>query len=1093
MAGVPAGRLSIEIVAEIARLQSDLDKVKKLVATASGDIAKSAKAANDNLAGLSGGMAKMAPNAKLAAFGARNLAFQVQDLGVQFAMAANSSNPLRGAMMAIVQQGPQIKDALNQMGKSVGGLALGFVKAHPLLTAFAVAAGVAAGAMKLFTSEVNKSGEIDRYAKSLGLTTKELKKLEDVGVTATDVFTGLWRVMDKGLEITPTFNAMKSSVVGAFRTMIEEVIEFLAVMEAAQKGTESLASTLGKAGKQLWSGNGAGALTTLAMGDIGGTYQREFAKAKTMLNKVFGDIGQASIQAAKDRIAGQARVLIDDRTIAKAKKEGKTLGETLAESIEKAMIELRNMGGIVDPTEILAARLKAEDAAAKQARQDAKEGQDRVDAFYKQLADEQRQRAIDTAYDIADIIGGRLGSAIAQLADVLDRVLPDLMSKIGGKAAGKLGSFLGQMGANAMMGSAIGDVMKGLGVKTSSTGAALGGVIGGIPGAILGGVIGGLFKKVKKASATIEIMAGDAVQSSLTGNSSKLKAVAGAMADSLIGGLMGIADQLGGMLGDGIRVSIGQRDKTFRVDLAGLGRTKNMPKFNTEEEAVAFAIQSVIQQGAITGLRAGTETLIKGQGDLEAQLQKANLFENVFRELEQRANPAKASIAAITKEFAALIDIFEEAGAAAEDFAKLQELMAIRQKEAIQAAFDPIRTMLDDLESKAVSAGEAVRAAAEAAFGREAAAVEAYEAAVAAAREAGLQRWRDAVATGYREEIDRLQAGIGALRDEAKGFADIAARLRGFAAGVFEGATAVRFSAAGIAAAAQAGNVEALGRFRDTAISGATDRVSMIRRLALVGNAASGAAGGFEARASAAERTAAAMESQVALVEKQLEALGAVEQSAVSIETLMRDMQTAVQAADLARAQMALLGELTETEASFAEAVAAYEAAKAARDDLIRDITAAGFAGMIAAQQSTAAQLMANLSAVQSLASQALADAAARSAAIQAAQAAAAVANDNPWSQYMGAIPGFASGGMHGGGVRMVGERGWEVEATGPARYWNQEQLGAALAGADAEELARALADELRPYLLKIEKNTGEAADMLDSWDVVGQPAVRTS
>lgn len=55
MAGVPAGRLSIEIVAEIARLQQDMDRVKRLVGQATGDIVKNAKYANDNLAGIGKG------------------------------------------------------------------------------------------------------------------------------------------------------------------------------------------------------------------------------------------------------------------------------------------------------------------------------------------------------------------------------------------------------------------------------------------------------------------------------------------------------------------------------------------------------------------------------------------------------------------------------------------------------------------------------------------------------------------------------------------------------------------------------------------------------------------------------------------------------------------------------------------------------------------------------------------------------------------------------------------------------------------------------------------------------------------------------
>lgn len=44
--------------------------------------------------------------------------------------------------------------------------------------------------------------------------------------------------------------------------------------------------------------------------------------------------------------------------------------------------------------------------------------------------------------------------------------------------------------------------------------------------------------------------------------------------------------------------------------------------------------------------------------------------------------------------------------------------------------------------------------------------------------------------------------------------------------------------------------------------------------------------------------------------------------------------------------------------------------------------------------------------------------------------------------------PRFAKGGMHGGGFRIVGEEGPELEATGPARYWNADQTRNLLAGA---------------------------------------------
>lgn len=44
-------------------------------------------------------------------------------------------------------------------------------------------------------------------------------------------------------------------------------------------------------------------------------------------------------------------------------------------------------------------------------------------------------------------------------------------------------------------------------------------------------------------------------------------------------------------------------------------------------------------------------------------------------------------------------------------------------------------------------------------------------------------------------------------------------------------------------------------------------------------------------------------------------------------------------------------------------------------------------------------------------------------------------------------IEGFASGGTFGGGLRIVGERGPELEATGPARIWNAQQTQAMLGG----------------------------------------------
>lgn len=83
-------------------------------------------------------------------------------------------------------------------------------------------------------------------------------------------------------------------------------------------------------------------------------------------------------------------------------------------------------------------------------------------------------------------------------------------------------------------------------------------------------------------------------------------------------------------------------------------------------------------------------------------------------------------------------------------------------------------------------------------------------------------------------------------------------------------------------------------------------------------------------------------------------------------------------------------------------------------------------------------------------------------------------------------LPAFENGGMHSGGLRLVGERGWEVEATGPARYWNQQQLGQAMSGVNTERLETLVADmsaeiaSLRAELRDIKTNTGRSTDILD-------------
>ncbi len=169
--GVPVGRLEIELIASIARLQEDMRKVQRLVGGTADSVSKSARQMHDNLSnvgrGAGMGMRAFQQDAQRARGVVAQLIPQLNDLGVQFAMAAQSSNPLQMVMMALIQQGTQIQQIGAQAGVGIGGMAKqtlaaagAFLIANPLIAGAAVVAGTLAAAVGLMTAEINKSSSV---------------------------------------------------------------------------------------------------------------------------------------------------------------------------------------------------------------------------------------------------------------------------------------------------------------------------------------------------------------------------------------------------------------------------------------------------------------------------------------------------------------------------------------------------------------------------------------------------------------------------------------------------------------------------------------------------------------------------------------------------------------------------------------------------------------------------------------------------------------------------------------------------------------------------------------------------------------------
>lgn len=286
----------------------------------------------------------------------------------------------------------------------------------------------------------------------------------------------------------------------------------------------------------------------------------------------------------------------------------------------------------------------------------------------------------------------------------LHKTTSEGLGKNGGLA--KVFGGFGEALSGALRGAAIGDatsgVLKSLGVKQSRTGAQIGGAIGSflpipggeIIGSIIGGTIGGLFKKTPKGSATITGVDNDPTYV----GSGKLRAGVTGMAGGVQEQLSRIADALGGDIGS-FAVSIGQRKKSFVVDPTGRGRTKGagVQKYASEEEAALAALRDAILDGAVKGISAGAQRLLRAGKDLDKQLQKAIDFQGVFDRLAEHDNPVKAALDRLDREFGRLKGIFAEAGASAAEFADLERLYGIERAAAIKEASERVASSLKGL------------------------------------------------------------------------------------------------------------------------------------------------------------------------------------------------------------------------------------------------------------------------------------------------------------------------------------------------------------------------------------------------------------
>lgn len=272
----------------------------------------------------------------------------------------------------------------------------------------------------------------------------------------------------------------------------------------------------------------------------------------------------------------------------------------------------------------------------------------------------------------------------------------------GAKAAsGLTGAATGAAGAAGLSG-ALGAV--GTAVPYVAAAASLLSIVKEVP--ILGGLVGLLtFGGTPRGSATLGFSGGELGVASTRGNSRRRRQTASENANSVADTLREIAEQLGGDLSGPISTSIGVRNKSFRVDTTGQGRTKlraGVLDFGQDAQAATeAAIRDALSDGVISGISQAARNILAKGGDLQKAIEQAVSIESIGKRIKSIENPLGAALDELNTEFAKLKKTLEEASATPQQLADAEKLYGLERKKLIEqygeTASQRLRDFLGDL------------------------------------------------------------------------------------------------------------------------------------------------------------------------------------------------------------------------------------------------------------------------------------------------------------------------------------------------------------------------------------------------------------
>ena len=710
---------------------------------AAAEMASEAQRAARSATGLSSGVEGAGKASGLAAHHVQNLAFQINDMVVGL---ASGQKPLT----VFMQQGAQIGQIAAQAGTGIVGMTASLIAANPIILGVAAAGGVLATAFAVVTDEINKTSAVTVTWQDVALgamdavksyATGELTKaFEAIGISAEDAWGKTMSAAKTALDFLIGYGTIAHRmVIASFQTLPGALgdifysgvnLAIAAINKLIEKSVQAVNFFSRQANKILPDGMQVGELDAMQIAGPGNPYAGGMARAMAAGGKVLTDTWSRSFTSeiadalnpfaqarARERLTGEAGKAGKEAGRAGGKAAADEWGKLLIEGLGKFDPEIQErMQGIAAQTASDIAQMRsASEAAFEQTYKGLNRAAEANLEWNDQLRDTigYLNQIGGFGSTLADIGGvfyglktgdfGGVGGPLGAVAQTFKTAFPDFSEKIVTGFDKVLKGVFGANGSftNMLQGAGTGTAMGSL-LFGNNKGAQIGGAIGGSIGQLVGGPVGNIVGSII-GSTLGKLFGGGAKYGSAVvgangikvgGNNDNSRTAASGAGGAVSSAIEQIAQALGGTVGN-YAVSIGETDGKWRISTTGRSgelksKYSDVKVFGkgdaAAEQALKAAIADAIADGAIQGVSAAVTRLIQGGTDIDKQVKKAQLFQGVFAELKAATDPLGAALDDVGKQFDALRKIFDEAGASAEEYASLEQLLAIKRQEAVDAA-----------------------------------------------------------------------------------------------------------------------------------------------------------------------------------------------------------------------------------------------------------------------------------------------------------------------------------------------------------------------------------------------------------------------